>query len=202
MSMLNVIKAKLGQAANTTYNFLFDASAADGTLKLVRENGQQVMTVDANGKVAFPQGMAQRTDTVSMVRLNTTNGYGSTNTKIRRFTNIVTNQGSDITYTDSATLGASFTINTAGVYAISYGDQFSGSASMGLSMNTTAPASNIGNIPIAEIIHWMNTSQASYPGVVSATLFLPAGSVIRAHTDGGSTGGNSSAGQFIICRVS
>lgn len=202
MSMLSVIKAKLGQAANTAYNFLFDASAADGTLKLVRENGQQVMTVDVNGKVAFPQGMAQRTDTVSMVRLNTANGYGSTNTKIRRFTNIVTNQGSDITYTDSATLGASFTINTAGVYAISYGDQFSVSTSMGLSLNTTTPTVAINANAPTEIIHWLNTYAAAYPSVVSSTLFLPAGSVVRAHTDGSSTGANPSAGQFIICRVS
>src|SRR5574343_66244 len=95
----------------------------------------------------------------SMVRLNTANGYGSTNTKIRRFTNVVTNQGSDITYTDSATLGASFTINTAGVYAVSYGDQFSGTASMGLSLNTTAPTSHVGTIPTAEVIHWLDTSQ-------------------------------------------
>lgn len=57
MSMLSVIKAKLGQAANTAYNFLFDASAADGTLKLVRENGQSVMLVDSGGRVAFPQGI-------------------------------------------------------------------------------------------------------------------------------------------------
>lgn len=57
MSLLSVIKTKLGQAANTAYNFLLDASAADGTMKLARESGQDIITVDVNGKVSFPQGV-------------------------------------------------------------------------------------------------------------------------------------------------
>jgi hypothetical protein len=73
----------------------------------------------------------------SEVRLNTVNGFGSTNTMIRRFTNTTINTGTDITYADSATLGATFTINTAGVYAISYSDSFAASADMGLSLNST-----------------------------------------------------------------
>jgi hypothetical protein len=42
--------------------------------------------------------------------LNTVNGYGSTNTCIRRFTNLTNSIGSDVLYQDSASLGASFTI--------------------------------------------------------------------------------------------
>lgn len=57
MSLLSVIKTKLGQAANTAYNFLLDASAANGTMKLTRESGQDIMTVAADGKVSFPQGI-------------------------------------------------------------------------------------------------------------------------------------------------
>ncbi len=44
---------------------------------------------------------------------------GSTNTLIYRWTSVVDNVGSDITYTDSATAGGSWAINRAGVYSVS-----------------------------------------------------------------------------------
>lgn len=50
----------------------------------------------------------------SNVRLDTANGYGSTATKIRRFTNERVNFGSGIQYVDDATNGASFTANRSG----------------------------------------------------------------------------------------
>ena len=53
------------------------------------------------------------------IRVSTANGKGATNTQVWRFTNIDSNTiGGDVTYTDSATLGGSFTINTAGWYFI------------------------------------------------------------------------------------
>ena len=137
----------------------------------------------------------------SMVRLNTANGYGSTNTKIRRFTNVVTNQGTDITYADSATLGASFTINTNGVYAISYSDTFSSTLTLGLSLNTSSPTTSIYLLPVAEILSVSINAFAAYGGHVSAALYLPSGSVVRAHTEGGVTGANPNQCQFVITRV-
>jgi hypothetical protein len=44
-----------GDSADNTKNFVIDASADNGTMKLARESGQDIMTVDAAGKVAFPQ---------------------------------------------------------------------------------------------------------------------------------------------------
>ena len=74
-------------------------------------------TLAATGAVSGTTGTftGAVTTPLSYVRLNTANGYGSTNTKIRRFTNIVNNVGTDITYADSATLGNTFTINANGV---------------------------------------------------------------------------------------
>lgn len=118
---------------------------------------------------------------VSMVRLHTANGYGSTNTKIGRYSTIITNTGSDITYADSATLGASFTINTSGVYSIT-GTSCHGSAGeAGLSLNTTAPTTGIGSIPITEVLCYINTG-AYRP--LFWTGYLVAGSVVRPHHDG------------------
>lgn len=139
----------------------------------------------------------------SMVRLNTANGYGSTNTKIRRFTNIVTNQGSDITYADSATLGASFTINTNGVYSISHSDQFNVANTFGITNNTTAPTGAISAaVPIGEILCMTSTAAAAFAGCVSVCIYLPSGSVLRAHGDGSATGAIPNACHFIITRVS
>lgn len=136
----------------------------------------------------------------SMVRLNTANGYGSTNTKIRRFTNTVTNQGTDITYADSATLGASFTINTNGVYAISYSDNFNATGTAGLTKDTATPTTNVYSCAAAEVIAMATTGSGNWLGCAAATLYLTAGTVVRPHTDGAASG--IYAAQFVISRVS
>lgn len=140
--------------------------------------------------------------TPSMVRLNTANGYGSTNTKIRRFTNTVVNQGTDITYTDSITLGGSFTINVAGVYTINYSDSFISAGSAGLSKDTTTPTTNIYSIAASGILAIDTSASAQLAASCSCAIYLPVGAVIRAHTDGvaaGTTYPNMT--QFTITRT-
>lgn len=60
MSLIKAIKAQLGLSNTATQNFTITAEAADGSMKLARGNAgvttQDVMTVDAAGKVSFPQG--------------------------------------------------------------------------------------------------------------------------------------------------
>lgn len=138
----------------------------------------------------------------SCVRLNTANGYGSTNNKIRRFSNVVLNQGSDISYADSAALGASFTINTSGMYAISYNDQFNGTEIVGLSLNSTQPTVAIQNIAANDILTLEITSAANYPASVSTTAYLVAGDIVRPHAEGSPSGSHTSNCQFTIARVS
>lgn len=59
MSLLKAIKAQLGLSNTATNNFTLTAEAADGTMKLARGNAgattQDIITIDANGVVAFPQ---------------------------------------------------------------------------------------------------------------------------------------------------
>lgn len=61
MGLLKTIKAQLGISAAPSNNFTLDASAQDGTMKLSRGNAgattQDVVTVDAAGKVTMPQGI-------------------------------------------------------------------------------------------------------------------------------------------------
>lgn len=138
----------------------------------------------------------------SMVRLNTPNGYGSTNDKIRRFTNTVVNTGSDITYADSATLGATFTINTAGVYAISYSDSFVAVSEMGLSLNSNQLTTTIENITISNILAISSSSATNFGEQVCWTGILAVNDVIRAHDAGIASGATASKTQFTISRVS
>ena len=137
----------------------------------------------------------------SMVRLNTANGYGSTNTPIRRFTNVVTNQGTDITYADSATLGASFTINTAGIYSISFSDVFNSSANVGISLNSSQLTTLISAISIADRLAITATAGADFQINVGWTGYLAAGSVIRAHNSGTPSGTTPAQTTFTITRI-
>lgn len=146
----------------------------------------------AGGVVAIPQ--------TSMVRLYGANGYGSTNTRFRRFTTIATNKGSDITYADSSTLGASFTINTPAVYSMSYSDQFSSADAANITVNDTSPTGN----PVAgEVLASSQSSGTNASCCAAWTGYLPQGAVIRARsTSGTAAGATAFYNVFTIARVS
>lgn len=61
MSLIKAIRQQLGLSVTPANNFTLDASADNGTMKLARGNAgattQDVMTVDAAGRVAFPQNL-------------------------------------------------------------------------------------------------------------------------------------------------
>lgn len=155
---------------------------------------------------AVPNGtiipaMTQMGALPSMVRVNTSPGYGSTDTCIVRFTNIITLQGSDITYTDSATLGSTFTINTNGVYSITSNVTFaSANAASGISLNSTQRSTSIYSITAADRLGINVAATTSGRLVTSTCLYLPAGSVIRSHADSGTIAGSTEC-QFTITRV-
>lgn len=137
----------------------------------------------------------------SMIKLRNANGYGSTNNKIRRFTDEDVNQGSDITYVDSDTLGASFTINTDGTYAISYSDQFNTAGVAAISLNssqlTTAASGTSDNSILSS-----NTSDSANRSVnPNWAGFLSSGDVIRPHTEGNISGVNTVFEVFTIVRI-
>lgn len=130
------------------------------------------------------------------------NGYGSTNTMIRRFSTVGKNQGTAITYADSATVGASFTINEDGLYSISYSEQYSVGDHFGVSANSTQLTTAINNINAADRILHATTPQANYTGRVSDSMQLTAGTVIRPHTTGQAAGTSMSLISFRITKVS
>jgi len=139
---------------------------------------------------------------VSCVRVRTANGYGSTNVAIRRFSTVVDNIGADISYADSASLGASFTVNTAGIYTVSFCDQFNTSGWLGVTLNTTAPAAGLpSGPPASEVLAQAYTSTNTANGCVSWTGYLPAGAVLRPHCGGSPSGTSPTTSTMTVARV-
>ena len=122
----------------------------------------------------------------SLVQVKGGNGYGSTNTKFRRFTTAVTNTGTDITYADSASNGGTFTINTTGMYTISFRDKDAVARYFGVSRN----GDGTNNIELEPVFSSQIAITFNVAGAVNGSSWtgkLVAGDVIAMHTDGGST---------------
>lgn len=192
---------QLGDSATDSQNFVLKTNV-DGTGKLSRGAAGDlgdILVWNASGKLtlaAVPAAPAQ-----SMIKLGLATGYGTTNAMIRRFTNVLVTQGADITYADSATLGGALTINTAGVYAISYCDTFGAVGWMGLSLNSASLSTAINTLSAPEVIVAAASAQAGYGVAVSSTLYLASGAVVRAHTNAQGTGANATIVQLTITRV-
>jgi len=143
--------------------------------------GVSITATASSANVIFSDG---HSDVDSMVRLHTGNGYGSINTAIRRWlTQVGTTLGTAITYTDSATDGASFTVNESGTYAISYTDNFSTAAMLGLTLNSTQLTASIHTINTDDRLSVQITGGASFEGEASWQGYLNKGDIVRCHTN-------------------
>lgn len=139
--------------------------------------------------VSVTNVLPQFSDSDSSVRVDTANGYGSTATKIRRFSNVRDNIGSDILYEDSATNGSSFTVMESGSYNVSYSENGSVAMTVGLSKNASSLTTSIESLAAEERLAISTTGITSgYSETVSWEGYLSAGSIIRAHTDGAASG--------------
>ena len=122
------------------------------------------------------------------------NGHGSTNTKIRRYSNIRSNAGSNITVTQSAANGDSLTVNATGVYGACTADLRSGSGEpLGIVVNGTVLSTSVA-VPITyaqglrAYDETANTNQHSY---ICQVLYLTSGDIVRTQNNGTATGTNS-----------
>lgn len=205
----NLISPTTISAGATSANVIYSASAvsANSPYRVVgffdiTEVTAGTWATDATLKQGAGGQALKSLPTNSMVRLNTANGYGTTNTVIRRFLNTVTNQGSDITYTDSATLGGTFTINTNGVYAISYSDNFNAPGFSGISLNSNQLTTGIQSInALNAVTIGLGNNTTNSGSTCAATMFLNIGDVIRAHSAGIGVGSSPNTVQFIIAKV-
>jgi len=198
-------------SGNTVVNCSWSGSVAAGDIIRVAAQGNpgshvlnnlHLIFQEQDIQVAISNITPQYEDVDSSIRVDGSNGYGSTNTRIKRFSNIRENIGTDITYADSPTLGASFTINTDGIYSISYSDQGTVAMYFGPTKNSTELTTNIGSlaVPSSRLAMGTTSNVSGYPDSVSWQGSLVAGDIIRAHTDG-TTSGTADRTTFTISKV-
>jgi hypothetical protein len=125
------------------------------------------------------------------LRLDTYAGYGSTDTKIVRFTNSRENYGNIFSENHSTgyngnTEGIEITINKSGVFSFSF--SFSSAAgtdvTMGLSLDSSQLTTNIESINVQDRLVFASDNVVGYGDSVCWSGYLAANSVVRAHTNG------------------
>jgi hypothetical protein len=138
---------------------------------------------------------------------------GTTNAVVMRFAYTQSAIGTAITYVDDVSLGASFTINEDGVYAISFGAGGSAVAVIGITRNatgvdlTTTVPQNFGtDYTHSSFMIALMYTPAGLPQTLTTVKYLKKGDIIRAQNDG--VGGlsfnstNSASFQFRITKIS
>lgn len=159
-----------------------------------------IVAADGTSAPTCPNGFINTLDSYVRVR-GATGQVGSTDTNVRYLhdTN-VESSGSDITYSSTATNGSTFTINTDGIYLISYQDvRTTGGVDYNISINSTAAANAL--TPAQTFSHRTFVASDEQANVDGAR-FLSSGTVIRPVTtqlSGHSTNENRVA--FIITRI-
>lgn len=160
-------------AGAETINGAASLTILPGHAYYVVANGANLVAI----RVAEPVGTHE-------VVVHTGAGFGSTNTAIRRFSTALVNTGTAITYADSATLGASFTINESGTYSITSTGQGGGGlateVTVGISLNSaqlTLPIDDAGLTVSARL----GAAGGTYLPSVTRVVTLAAGDIVRAH---------------------
>lgn len=204
---LGLRKIYLGNAGgSTTQNIVGPASVAGSATYIVPDVGTTgnflIAPAGSSGQVLRSVGTAVPEWIFignAQIRADTGNGFGSGSTMIRRFTNFVTT-GTGITSADSSTLGSTFTINEAGIYAIAYSDlRAAAPFTIGISQNSNQLTTSVGSITIAHRIAIADQAL----GLIAAcavTVRCAVNDVIRAHTDGNESS-TAAFVQFTITQV-
>lgn len=190
------IQSSSAISGGATASVLYSTSAL--TSKAIRLLGRIKVSEGTAGtwataasEVSLAPFLTVNRQTLQQVLLNTGNGVGAVNTKIRKFSNNSTS-GTAITYATSSNSGASLTVNEAGIYAVTYGDNSTGADLFGLSLNSTHLTTNVQSLTAnSELLTIVTLIGSSNPTAVSWVGALNVGDVIRPHTNGISGGTNS-----------
>lgn len=140
----------------------------------------------------------------SEIFLRNANGFGSTNTVIRQWAVVQENVGTDLSLTQSGTDGDSITINTPGLYYLSYRDNNgSNGVNMSITRNQTSLTTDPGSLTFSEkIATGVTGTSAPFNGLYLVKR-LKQGDVIRASlgTAAGTTN-NDPRVEFRIVKIS
>lgn len=199
----NILRFGAGAAADKTVEA--DQGLGATNPKLKYNNSSSKWQFSNDGSTYSDIGSGGGTGPRGYVQVSSSNGYGSTNTKVPRYSNVDVNVGTSITYADSATLGNSFTINTTGIYCAAVTcSASSAETACGWTKNESGVGTTIIyniNAPTRLTHMFENISGTTVGGSASWCGFVTAGDVLRVHGNGNATG-QASYDQASIVQVS
>jgi len=211
------ITITLPTAADNT-NRVIVITKADDTTGRVIVDGEGSETIDSNSFVLLSEQGDSRTVqsdgtnwlvTSKSLKVNShyivsePSGHGSTDTHIREFTNTEDSSGRDILYHTGSVTGSRFWIGADGMYTLTYQDTGPGANTrLGITKNSPNLTTQPGNDVLeGYTLAIFDTTASGYHAVLSVTVPLVAGDVIRAQTDSGPTN-TTWRGRFTITQVS
>jgi hypothetical protein len=187
-------------AAGSSGGVLYSAGASAPAFSAAGTSGQYLKSNGASAPTWVTLSTGPGTH---QVLLRTGNGVGSSGNKIRRFTTTVINTGTAITYADSSSDGASFTINEDGIYAIVYADTTNSAGGFfGVTVNQPTLTTAIYSVPAANAIGWtsiISTGSSTYQSF--ATVYRFAATDVVRPCIGNTMDGTDSSIRFYITKI-
>jgi hypothetical protein len=153
----------------------------------------------ANNLFGFPTNNVR-----SHVYVTGGTGFGSTNTVIRRLTDIEINVGKAITYRPSVISGDSFTINEDGLYFVGYSDFYDSTDAawyLGVSKNSNQLTTRALSLTAPSRVG-ISLNAHSGSNTITAVLYLNAGDILRPHGDTVLASGSNSSTNFRVVKIS
>lgn len=137
------------------------------------QNNFTLILEETKVAVAITNIQPQFEDADSAIRVSGGNGFGSTETNIRRFSNVDSLIGEDIEYIDDPVLGGQFIAKTSGIYYAYF------SEGSGASADSMAVQINLNGVFISRDRDSLNTASGSAKFcATSAAFYMNAGDVV------------------------
>lgn len=179
----------LGSGATKSYQLNFklqdDTTHYRERYNIVAAAGGEVLRW-ANVKVFTDPLNVVSSDQIETFEVNTYSGYGSTNNKIMRFSNVVEDSTSELisVVNNDPVLGANVTALTDCIVNFSFTHNASAASHIGLSKNSSSLTTAVNSLTANERISVTTVSSSGWSDVAATEVRLKAGDVVRPHTDG------------------
>ncbi len=184
----------VGDTANPTAEYFYHADDAAGT---TRNTSGIYLILPESRDYVLPNGPR-----VTSAFWHTVNGYGSSSTKIQKFTTEV-DASNDVVVTvvNSATLGFTITANIDCTIYVNYNACFNGSAEVGISKNSSELTTNIVSITASDRLSVISTESNNHPNIASWAGQIASSDILRPHTSGGSDPTSTSLSSISVLAV-
>lgn len=197
------LSATNGGTSFTTYatGDTIYASASNTLSKRTIGNSGDVLTVSGGVPTwAAPAGAPANSE----IWLQLTNGYGSTNTNVLRWSNTIVSTGTDLTLTQSAANGDKITINTTGRYCVMGVADSAANGGRGVAVNSSQLTTSITSNTFTtstRLFAWVMTN-ADRPEGNSVTRYFSSGDILYFMGDASAAGANNFMSEWIVSRIS